>query len=68
MTETTEHTIDELASLSGVPSRTVRFYQSRGALMAPEMPAASAKGTVSPSDIPITMSLTVSPPRKCSSR
>ena len=26
-----EHTIDELASLSQVPSRTIRFYQSRGA-------------------------------------
>ncbi len=33
----TEHTIDEIASLSRVPSRTIRFYQSRGALMAPEI-------------------------------
>jgi DNA-binding transcriptional MerR regulator len=33
----TEHTIDEMASLSRVPSRTIRFYQSRGALMAPEI-------------------------------
>jgi DNA-binding transcriptional MerR regulator len=33
----TEHTIDEVASLSRVPSRTIRFYQSRGALMAPEI-------------------------------
>jgi DNA-binding transcriptional MerR regulator len=32
----TEYTIDELASAAGVPSRTIRFYQSRGALMAPE--------------------------------
>src|SRR4030088_3159235 len=32
-----EHTIDEIASLSRVPSRTIRFYQSRGALMAPEI-------------------------------
>ena len=37
-------------------------------LMAPEIPAARANGTVSPSDMPITMSFTVSPPRKCSSR
>jgi DNA-binding transcriptional MerR regulator len=28
-------TIDELAAASKVPSRTIRFYQSRGALMAP---------------------------------
>jgi DNA-binding transcriptional MerR regulator len=28
-------TIDELAASSKVPSRTIRFYQSRGALMAP---------------------------------
>jgi DNA-binding transcriptional MerR regulator len=31
------HTIDDLAALSKVPSRTIRFYQSRGALMAPEI-------------------------------
>lgn len=31
------YTIDELAAASGVPSRTIRFYQSRGALMAPEI-------------------------------
>lgn len=41
MTTTTpeqdEHTIDEIASLSRVPSRTIRFYQSRGALMPPEI-------------------------------
>ena len=30
-----EYTIDELTAKTGVPSRTVRFYQSRGALMAP---------------------------------
>jgi DNA-binding transcriptional MerR regulator len=29
-------TIDELAALSGVPSRTIRFYQSKGTLPAPE--------------------------------
>jgi DNA-binding transcriptional MerR regulator len=32
-----ELTIDELAALSRVPSRTIRFYQSRGALMHPEI-------------------------------
>src|SRR5512135_213802 len=31
----------------------------------PDSPAASAKGTVSPSDIPITISLMVSEPVKC---
>jgi DNA-binding transcriptional MerR regulator len=30
-----EYTIDELAAKARVPSRTIRFYQSRGALMAP---------------------------------
>jgi DNA-binding transcriptional MerR regulator len=30
-------TIDELAASSRVPSRTIRFYQSRGALMPPEI-------------------------------
>jgi DNA-binding transcriptional MerR regulator len=30
-----EHTIDELAAIARVPSRTIRFYQSRGALMPP---------------------------------
>jgi DNA-binding transcriptional MerR regulator len=32
-----EYTIDELAALARVPSRTIRFYQSRGALMPPEL-------------------------------
>jgi DNA-binding transcriptional MerR regulator len=32
-----ELTIDELAAASRVPSRTIRFYQSRGALMNPEI-------------------------------
>lgn len=32
-----ELTIDQLASASRVPSRTIRFYQSRGALMNPEI-------------------------------
>jgi DNA-binding transcriptional MerR regulator len=31
------YTIDELAAASRVPSRTIRFYQSRGALMPPEI-------------------------------
>ena len=34
---THELTIDQLASASRVPSRTIRFYQSRGALMNPEI-------------------------------
>ena len=33
----TGYTIDELAAKSRVPSRTIRFYQSRGALMGPEI-------------------------------
>src|SRR5262245_34944315 len=32
-----EHTIDELAALTGVPSRTIRFYQSKGALQPPQI-------------------------------
>lgn len=32
-----QYTIDELAAKARVPSRTIRFYQSRGALMAPEI-------------------------------
>jgi DNA-binding transcriptional MerR regulator len=32
---TPEYTIDELAALTSVPSRTIRFYQSKGALMPP---------------------------------
>lgn len=31
-----QYTIDEIASLSGVPSRTIRFYQSKGTLPAPQ--------------------------------
>jgi DNA-binding transcriptional MerR regulator len=31
------YTIDELAAAAKVPSRTIRFYQSKGALMAPEI-------------------------------
>ena len=32
-----EYTIDELAAAARLPSRTIRFYQSRGALMPPEI-------------------------------
>src|SRR5262249_51299955 len=32
-----EYTIDELAAVARVPSRTIRFYQSKGALMGPEI-------------------------------
>jgi DNA-binding transcriptional MerR regulator len=34
---TEEYTIDELASVSRVPSRTIRFYQSKGALPRPTL-------------------------------
>ena len=30
-----EYTIDELAARSGVPSRTIRFYQAKGVLPPP---------------------------------
>jgi DNA-binding transcriptional MerR regulator len=33
----TDYTIDEIAAAAKVPSRTIRFYQSRGALMPPEI-------------------------------
>ncbi len=32
-----EYTIDELAAAAQVPSRTIRFYQAKGALMGPEI-------------------------------
>lgn len=35
--EPVEYTIDELAAHTGVPSRTIRFYQSKGALPKPEI-------------------------------
>lgn len=35
--ESPAYTIDELAAASRLPSRTIRFYQSRGALMPPEI-------------------------------
>ncbi len=35
MSDAREYTIDELASVSRVPSRTIRFYQSEGALPKP---------------------------------
>src|SRR5207302_4738297 len=33
----TEYTIDQLATLTRVPSRTIRFYQSKGALPSPRI-------------------------------
>jgi DNA-binding transcriptional MerR regulator len=36
-TQAQEYTIDELATVARLPSRTIRFYQSRGALMPPEI-------------------------------
>jgi DNA-binding transcriptional MerR regulator len=33
----TEFTIDELAAKAGLPSRTIRFYQSKGALQSPTL-------------------------------
>ena len=38
---------------------------TRGRIAAPERPAASAKGTVKPSDMPITMSRTTAEAVKC---
>src|SRR5512135_2257104 len=49
------------AAISASPAVTT----SELAVTAPESPAASANGTVSPSDIPMTTSRTVSPPVKC---
>jgi DNA-binding transcriptional MerR regulator len=37
-----QYTIDELASVTRVPSRTIRFYQSKGALPAPQIRGRSA--------------------------
>jgi DNA-binding transcriptional MerR regulator len=34
--DTRGYTVDELAGLTGVPSRTIRFYQTQGVLPAPE--------------------------------
>src|SRR5580704_577031 len=53
----------EPAAISARPAVTIRLV----VLIAPDKPAASAKGTVSPSDIPITMSRTISEPVKCRS-
>ncbi len=36
-TSANRYTIDELASATEVPSRTIRFYQAKGALMPPEI-------------------------------
>src|SRR2546428_414510 len=53
----------EPAAISARPAVTTRAFEST----APETPAASANGTVSPSDIPITMSLTIALAVKCCS-
>src|SRR6266700_3031161 len=50
----------EPAAISASPATTTIWLE----FTAPEMPAARAKGTVSPSDIPITMSLTRAGPVK----
>src|SRR5260221_14666267 len=50
----------EPAAISASPATTTIWLE----FTAPEMPAARAKGTVSPSDIPITMSLTRAVPVK----
>jgi DNA-binding transcriptional MerR regulator len=42
VTEKREYTIDELAAETRVPSRTIRFYQSKGALPAPQIRGRSA--------------------------
>src|ERR1700757_3082773 len=51
----------EPAAISAAPPTTM----SRVELTAPDRPAASAKGTVSPSDMPMTTSRTKSPAVKC---
>lgn len=48
----------EPATISAKPAVTTRWVSA----IAPDIPAAKAKGTVSPSDMPITMSLIVFPP------
>src|ERR1700678_4028086 len=53
----------EPAAISARPARTT----TEVATLAPDNPAASAKGTVNPSDIPITTSRTVSLAVKCCS-
>ena len=37
-----EYTIDELAAVSQVPSRTIRFYQSKGAMPRPRASPSAA--------------------------
>jgi hypothetical protein len=53
----------EPAAISARPAVTMMLVEST----APDNPAANANGTVNPSDIPITMSLTISDPVKCRS-
>lgn len=40
--EAPSHTIDELSALTGIPSRTIRFYQAKGVLPKPERRGRSA--------------------------
>ena len=49
MSDATEYTIDELARVSRVPSRTIRFYQSEGAL-----PKPTIKGRVAPEEVDLS--------------
>src|SRR5580704_7636875 len=49
------------AAISARPARTITWAE----LTAPERPAAKAKGTVRPSDIPMTMSRTSAVAAKC---
>jgi hypothetical protein len=49
------------AAISANPATTMTF----GELIVPASPAASANGTVSPSDMPMTMSRTVAVAVKC---
>src|SRR5579863_5892540 len=49
------------AAISASPARTITWAE----LTAPERPAAKAKGTVRPSDMPMTMSRTSAVAAKC---
>jgi hypothetical protein len=54
----------EPAAISADPATTI----SQWFCTAPDRPAASAKGTVRPSDMPMTTSRTISDPVKCCSK
>src|SRR5512146_2352633 len=55
------------AAISARPAITIARVWMSPAWAAPERPAASAKGTVRPSDMPMTMSRTSALPVKCRS-